>query len=186
MISSRIAHTSSVFLLHQPLGRFHRLGVFVLDQLADDERLEQLDRHVLGQTALVQLQFGTDHDHGAARIVHALAEQVLAETALLALQIVGQALERTVAVAAHGHRLAAVVEQRIHRLLQHALFVAQNDLGRADLDQPLQTIVADDDAAVQDRSNRTWRNVRLPAAPADASPAERPESPTSPSTRAGW
>ena len=75
------------------------LGLLLLDQLLRlldggrealgiepriDERLEQLERHLLGQAALLQLEFGTDHDHGTAGVVDALAEQVLAETSLLA------------------------------------------------------------------------------------------------------
>ena len=59
-------------------------------EAADDERLEQYERHFLGQTALVKLELGTDDDDGATRIVDALAEQVLAEAALLALEHVAQ------------------------------------------------------------------------------------------------
>ena len=51
-----------------------------------DEGLEELERHLLGQAALVQLELGTDDDDGAAGVVDALAEQVLAEAALLALE----------------------------------------------------------------------------------------------------
>src|SRR6185437_6197192 len=54
-------------------------------QLLEDEGLEQLQRHLLRQTALVQAQLRTDHDDRTARVVHALAEQVLTEPALLAL-----------------------------------------------------------------------------------------------------
>src|SRR5581483_5399189 len=54
-------------------------------ELAEDERLEQLERHLLRQATLMQLQRRADDDDGAAGIVHALAEQVLAEPALLAL-----------------------------------------------------------------------------------------------------
>src|SRR5262249_16857894 len=43
----------------------------------------------------------------------------------------------------------AVVEQRVDRLLQHPLLVADDDVGRAQLDQPLQTVVAVDDAAIK-------------------------------------
>ena len=59
-------------------------------QLVIDERLEKFERHLLRQTALMQLQFGADHDDGTARVVHALAQQVLAEAALLAFERVGQ------------------------------------------------------------------------------------------------
>src|SRR5439155_21876609 len=54
--------------------------------LVVDERLEELERHLLRQSALMQLQFGTDDNHRAARVIHALAEQVLTEAALLALE----------------------------------------------------------------------------------------------------
>src|SRR5439155_62134 len=63
-------------------------------KLVIDERLEKLERHFLGQTALMELEFGADDDDGTAGIVHALAEEVLAETALLALERVGQGFER--------------------------------------------------------------------------------------------
>ncbi len=79
------------------LGRLDGVGVAQLLEPADDERLEQLQGDLLGQTALVQLQFGTDDDDRAGRVIDALAEQVLAEAALLALDHVGQRLERPIA-----------------------------------------------------------------------------------------
>ena len=97
----------------------------------------------------MQLQLGTDDDHRAAGIVDALAEQVLAEAALLALQHVGQRLQRPLVGAGDDPAAAAVVEQRVDRLLQHALLVAHDDVGGAQLDQPLQPVVAVDDAAVE-------------------------------------
>ena len=44
-----------------------------------------------GKTALVQLERRADDDDRAARVVDALAEQVLAEAALLALEHVARA-----------------------------------------------------------------------------------------------
>ncbi len=123
--------------------------VALVHQLAHDERLEELERHLLGQAALVQLQLGADHDDGAARVVHALAEQVLAEPALLALEHVGQRLQLAVARAGDGATTAAVVDQRVDRFLEHPLLVAHDDLGRAELEQPLQAVVAVDHPAVQ-------------------------------------
>ncbi len=102
-----------------------------------DERLEQLERHLLGQAALVQFQLRPGDDDRTARIVDALAEQVLAEAALLALEHVGQRLQRTLVGAGDDAAAAAVVEQRIDRFLQHALFVADDDVRRAQFDQPL-------------------------------------------------
>jgi hypothetical protein len=118
-------------------------------QAGIDERLEQLERHLLGQAALVQLQLRTDHDDRTAGIVDALAEQVLTEAALLALEHVGQRLQRTLVGAGDDATATAVVEQGVDRLLQHALFVADDDVGRAQLDQALQAVVTVDDAAIQ-------------------------------------
>ena len=97
----------------------------------------------------MQLELGTDDDDRAAGIIDALAEQVLAEAALLALQHVGERLQRALVGAGDDAAAPAVVEQRVDRLLQHALFVADDDVRRAQFDQPLQAIVAVDDAAVE-------------------------------------
>ncbi len=72
--------------LNHPLGRLDGRGHAVHFQLVVNERLEQLERHLLRQTALVQFQLGTNDDHGTTGIVNALTEQVLTEAALLALQ----------------------------------------------------------------------------------------------------
>ena len=138
-----------LLLLDQLLGLLHGGGEALGVEARIDERLEQLERHLLRQAALVQLELRTDHDHRAARIVDALAEQVLAEAALLALQHVGERLQRTLVGAGDDAAAAAVVEQRIDRFLQHALLVADDDVRRAQLDQPLQAVVAVDDAAIE-------------------------------------
>src|SRR6185295_17044405 len=66
------------------------VGEALLDELAHDERLEQLERHLLGQPALMELELRADDDDRPARVVDTLAEQVLTEPALLALEHVGQ------------------------------------------------------------------------------------------------
>ena len=124
------------------LGRLDGGGHVPVLQLAEDERLEQFQRHLLGQAALMQAQGGADHDHRTTRVVHPLAEQVLAEPALLALDHVGQRLQRPLVAAGDGPPAPAVVQQRIHRLLQHPLFVADDDVRRAQLQQPLEAVVA--------------------------------------------
>ena len=125
------------------------VGEALLDELAHDERLEQLERHLLRQAALVELELRPDDDDRAARVVDALAEEVLAEPALLALEHVGQALEAVVAGARDRPAAAAVVDQGVARLLEHPLLVADDDLGRAELEEPLEAVVAVDDAAVE-------------------------------------
>src|SRR5256885_4138040 len=80
----------ALHLVDVPLGRLDVLDDLPLDEPAHDERLEELERHQLRQAALVQAQVRAGDDHRAAGVVDALAQQVLAEAALLALQHVGQ------------------------------------------------------------------------------------------------
>ena len=144
-----MSHTSSTFALEHLLGRLDRVGVAQLLEPADDERLEQLQRDLLGQAALVQLQVGADDDHRPGRVVDALAQQVLAEPALLALDHVGERLERAVRRAQHGPLAAVVVEEGVDGLLEHPLLVADDDLGRVQVDELLEPVVAVDDPAVE-------------------------------------
>ena len=120
-----------------------------LDELVHDEGLEELERHLLRKTALVYLEVRADDDDGTSGVVDALSEQVLAEAAFLSPQQVGEALERTVARAEHRFAAAAVVYQRIYGLLEHTFFVAHDYLGRAELLELAETVVAVDDAAVE-------------------------------------
>src|SRR4029077_2914030 len=120
-----------------------------VDELLHHERFEELERHLFGQTALMQPQVRPDHDDRPARVVHALAEKVLTEAALLALEDIRQRLERPVVGSGDRTAAPAVVDQRIDCFLQHALFVLDDDLGGRKLEQPLQTVVAVDDAPVE-------------------------------------
>ena len=129
--------------------RTHRVADALVLERTDDERLEETERHLLRETTLRQLELGADHDHGTAGVVHALAEEVLAEAARLALQDLGEGLERTVAGAGHRASVASVVEHRVHRLLEHALLVADDHVRRLEREQVLETVVAVDHAAVE-------------------------------------
>ena len=144
-----MSQTTASCCFHHFLGLLDGGAVAGGFQAVIDERLEKLERHFLRQTALVQLQFGADDDDGAAGVVHALAQQVLAEAALLALERVGERLERAIVGAAQHAAAAAVVKQRVHGFLQHALFVAHDDVGRVQLHQLLEPVVAVDDAAIK-------------------------------------
>src|SRR5205085_10067331 len=62
---------------------------------------------------------------------------------------VGQGLQGAVAGPGDGAAATAVVEEGVDRLLQHALLVVDDDLGRAQVEQPLQPVVPVDDPAVQ-------------------------------------
>src|SRR5690606_4508980 len=80
------------------LGRLHRLDNSSLNELADNERLEQFSRHVLGQTAFMQFQFRTNDDNGTTGVVDTLTEKVLTEASLLTLEHVAQRFQRAVSI----------------------------------------------------------------------------------------
>ena len=82
-------------------------------------------------------------------VIHALAEQVLAEAALLTFERIGERFERAIVRSAQHTATASVIEQRIHSFLQHALFVAHDHVRRMQLNQLFQPVVAVDHAAVQ-------------------------------------
>src|SRR3546814_14225755 len=90
----------------------------------------------------MQLQLRAHDDNRTARIIDALAEQVLAETALLALQHVGKRFQRTLVGAGDDAATTTVFEERIDRFLKHALFVADDYVGRSRVNQPLKQLVA--------------------------------------------
>ena len=138
-----------VFEFDELLGALHGLRVQPPLEFVDDERLEQLDRHLLGQPALVQPEFRTHDDDRPAGVVDALSEQILPEPALLALEHVRQRLERPLAPSANRLAAPPVVEQRVHRLLEHALLVAEDHLRRAHFQQLLEPVVPIDHAAVE-------------------------------------
>src|ERR1700756_2752144 len=107
------------FLLDHPLGRLNCTGETVKLQLRVDKRLKQLKCHLLWQTALLQLELGADDDDRAARIVDPLAEQVLAEPALLALQHGGERLQRPLVGPRDNSSSPTVVEQCVDGFLEH-------------------------------------------------------------------
>ncbi len=121
----------------------------LLLQPVEDERLEELQGHLLGQAALVELELGADDDDGPARVVDALAEEVLSETPLLAPQGLAQGLEGPPVGAEVDAAALAVVEEGVDGLLEHPLLVADDELGGLELDELLQPVVAVDDPAVE-------------------------------------
>src|ERR1700676_287975 len=138
-----------VLLLDHFLGLLDGSAVALGFQLVINEGLEKLQRHLLRQPALVKFQLRADDDDRAAGVVHALAEEVLAETALLAFERVGQGFERAIVGSAQDAAAAAVVKQGVNGFLKHALFIADDDVRGAQLHELLQPVVAVDDAAIQ-------------------------------------
>ncbi len=138
-----------LFLVHEALGLLDGLRKPLGLQPREHEGLEQFERHLLGQPALVQLELRPDHDDRAAGIIDALAQQILPEPALLALEHVGERFKRPLVGPRDGAAAPAIVEQRIDRFLQHPLFIADDDIGRAQFNEPLQAVIAVDDPAVE-------------------------------------
>ena len=138
-----------LLILNHLLGSLRRGRKTALNELVEDEGLEELKRHQLRQTALVQTQFRTDRNNRTSGIVNALTEQVLTEAAALPLDHVGERLERALVGARHRLAAATVVEQRVDGFLQHALFVTHDDVRRLDFKKALQTVVAVDNAAIE-------------------------------------
>ncbi len=140
---------NSFFALNHLLGGLDGGRQAASFQLAIDEGLEQFQRHLLRQTALMQAQGRTYGDNGTTGVVDTLTEQVLTETTLLTLDHVGQGFQRALVGAGNGTATTAVVQQGIHGLLQHALFVAHDDVRCSQIQQTLQTVVTVDHATVQ-------------------------------------
>src|SRR3989344_1934446 len=141
-------------VLNQAASATNIEGELTGKESRNHERPEEFKGHVLGESALVKLQVGTHDDDRAARVVDALAEQVLTEVALLTLQIVGEALqgamlgwrERT----SGGTTLTdRVVDKRINGLLENTLLIAEYYLRRMDIDKFAQAIVAVDDPTIE-------------------------------------
>ena len=97
----------------------------------------------------MQLQGRTDHDHGTTGIIDTLAQQVLPEATLLALDHVGQGLQWQLVGTGDGTTATTVVEQRIDCFLQHALLVADDDVGCVEIQQTLQAVVAVDHPPIE-------------------------------------
>src|ERR1044072_8980872 len=91
----------------------------------------------------------TTDDHRTPRVVDTLTEQVLTKTSLLTFERSAQRLQRTIVNATQHATATTVIKQRIDRFLKHALFVAHDYFGRAQLHQLLETVVTVDDAAIE-------------------------------------
>ncbi|MCY1220819.1 hypothetical protein D9M72_328490 [compost metagenome] len=97
----------------------------------------------------MQTQGRTYGNYRTAGVVNTLTEQVLTEAALLTLDHVSQGLQRALVRAGDGTATAAVVQQGVDSFLQHALFVAHDDVRSGQVEQALQTVVTVDDATIQ-------------------------------------
>ena len=110
-------------------------GVVLVLQEVDDEGFEELQGHDPGETALVELDVGVDHDDATSGVVHAFAQEVLTETAVLALEGVRKGLEGPVVGGQVLAPMGSVLQKGVHGLLEHPLLVLDDDLGSVLVDE---------------------------------------------------
>ena len=137
-----------------------------------DERLEQLQRHLLGQAALVQLQLGgrsrmTERPEKSTR----LPSRFWRNRPCLPLSMSRQRFQRTL-VGAGDHAAAGGRCRRAQSTdscnIRFSLRMMMS--GAAQLDQPLEAVVAVDDTAIEVVEVRRREAACRPAAPAGAVP----------------
>ncbi len=97
----------------------------------------------------MQLELGADSNYRPRRIINPLAEQVLAEAALLTLDHVGKRLQGPVVRTKHRTPTPIVIEEGVDGMLQHALLVANNHIRRIQIEKLLETVIPVDQAPVE-------------------------------------
>ena len=131
------------------LSAFDGAAVAMRLQPFNDKRLEQLHRHLFGDTALVYSQFRADDDDAAAGVVNTFAEQVLTEPSDFSFENVREGFEFAIAGPGHASAVPSVIEECVNGFLQHPFLVAQDDFGRAHLDEFGEAVVPMDEPPVQ-------------------------------------
>ena len=120
-----------------------------LDKALHNEGLEELESHLFGKTALIELEVRSDDDNRTAGVVDTLTEQVLSETSLLTFQHIRKGFKRPVVGAGNGSASSAVVDKGVNGLLKHSLLVPDDYLGGAELHKLCKTAVSVDNASVK-------------------------------------
>ena len=138
-----------VLPLQHLLRAFDRIGVTFFLQFADDEGLIQFQCDLFRQSALMQFQPRTDHNHTTRRIIDSFTEQVFTEPTLLTFDHVGQRFQRAVTASQHRSFTAVVVEQSVNRLLQHSFFIANDDFRSIQIHQFPQAVITVDDTTIE-------------------------------------
>ena len=114
-----------------------------------NEGLEELYCHLLGETALVYLKFGTYNDNRTSRVVDTLSEKVLTETSRFTLEHIGKRLKRSVSGAGNRTSATAVIDKCVNRFLKHSGFVFDDDIGSTEIHQLFQADISVEDSSVK-------------------------------------
>ena len=97
----------------------------------------------------MKLEVWSYDDHRSSGVVHALPQKILAESTLLALQHVREALQRSVSRPRNWTATPTIIEESVDRLLEHSLFVIDDDLRSSEIQQSLETVITVDHTPIE-------------------------------------
>lgn len=97
----------------------------------------------------MEFEFGTDDDDGATGIIDALAEEILTEAALLAFEHIGERFEWAIAGTGDGSAAPSVIDEGVDGLLEHTLFIANDNIWSLEFEKAIKAIIAINDAAIE-------------------------------------
>ena len=137
------------FALDHFLRGFDRCSQAATLEFAKDKGLEEFERHLFRQAALMQTQSRSYYDDRTTRIVDSLTEQVLTEATLLALNHIRKRLQWALVRTRDCATATAVVQKRVDSFLQHTLFVTHNNVGRIEIEQTLESVITVNDSTIE-------------------------------------
>ena len=136
-----VPYLRSYFLDHS-LGTLDIVSVAVFHELLHDERLEQFERHLLRQTALIEFQLRSYYDYRTSRVVYTLSEKVLSESSLFSLEHIRQRLERSRSRTCHRSSSSAVIYESVNSFLEHSLLVSYDDVRSSQFKESVESVVS--------------------------------------------
>src|SRR6478609_2011844 len=101
---------NGILTFHHFLGGLHGGAMSTLFEPVIDEWLKQLERHLLRQAALMQMQLRPDDDDRASGIINTLPEQILPEPSLFSLQGIRERFQGSIVRTAENAAASSVVE----------------------------------------------------------------------------
>ena len=140
-------HIVTIFDHFFGLLKSRRIAFFF--QFGHEVWFEKLQCHQFRQTTLIHAKIRTYNDDGTSRKVDTFPKEVLAKTSLFPFDDLTQRLQRSFIGTLDGIATAAVIDESIHGFLEHTLFVAHDNIGRIQIHEAFETLVAVYDAAIK-------------------------------------
>jgi hypothetical protein len=138
-----------ILSLNHLLGILDSGTVTPPEKFPDNERIKELQAHLLGKSAFIEMEFRPNNNNGTTRIIDAFPEQVLAKAPLFALEHIAEGLEWTVVMSLDGTKPPGIVEEGVNGFLQHAFFIFQDNFRSPEFNQLAKAIVSVDYPAVK-------------------------------------